>query len=158
MDGGTTLFAYGTLMLPEVFREVTGEDLPGESARAVGYHRSLLSGKIYPGMLADPHSVTEGVLYHGVSADSMAWLERFEDKLYERSWITVQDSAGRSCAAFAYIVPEHAAQVLSAEPWDTAAFRVQHLASYLERCRKFRRHGGWWAGDGMRQEPALDGD
>ena len=48
------LFAYGTLMVPEVLRAVTGREFTWREAVLRGYVRLTVRGQSYPGVFAFP--------------------------------------------------------------------------------------------------------
>lgn len=139
------LFAYGTLMLPEVMRAVAGREFPGRPARLAGYARYRLHGKPYPGLRPQPDAVTDGVLYGGL--DEIAWrlLDRYEDDCYQRLSLLVELDGGQfpllpgegqgegslKAAADVYVMKPEFYPQLTAEPWSAEAFRRQHLASFL---------------------------
>lgn len=123
------LFAYGTLMLPEVLRAVAGREFPGRPARLAGYARYRLHGKPYPGLRPQPDAVTDGVLYGGL--DEAAWrlLDQYEDDCYERMALRVELDGGQTAAAEVYVVKAVFYPQLTAEPWSVEDFQPHHLAA-----------------------------
>jgi gamma-glutamylcyclotransferase (GGCT)/AIG2-like uncharacterized protein YtfP len=125
------LFAYGTLMLPEVMRAVAGREFPGRPARLAGYARYRLHGKPYPGLRPLPDAVTDGVLYSGLDETAWRLLDQYEDDCYQRLPLLVELDGGRQVAADVYVIQAEFYPQLTAEPWSAEAFRLQHLASFL---------------------------
>lgn len=126
-----SLFAYGTLQLPEVLQAVVGRDFPGQNARLQGYACYALRGQVYPGIRPWPGAVTAGILYGGL--DEAAWrlLDAYEDAIYRREVLTVLADDGRHHAAAVYVVQAAFYGCLSGQPWSMTAFRRRHLQRYL---------------------------
>ncbi len=72
MDAAHSVFAYGTLQIPEVMERVTGLKHPAAPARLNGYQRLNIKNKSYPGIIEAPAHSVEGILYKGVSAQALA--------------------------------------------------------------------------------------
>ncbi|BBL70661.1 gamma-glutamylcyclotransferase family protein [Methylogaea oryzae] len=133
------LFAYGTLLLPEVMRAVTGRQPVGQPARLEGYACRLLRKRPYPGIRPSPGAVTTGLLYWGL--DRRAWrrLDAFEDDdCYGKAIVTVLDGASRRHQAVAYAVKAKHYGALSALPWSAEKFRRQRLCVFLAALRRGR--------------------
>ena len=129
-----TLFAYGTLLFPEVLSAVTGLSLTAEPATLDGYVRRGVIGEIFPAIVeGDRHDRVAGALYVGL--DDRAWgrLDRFEGDLYERRLVRI---ATRD--AFTYVLASTWRHRLAAEPWDPAAFARDHLDAFLARLARAR--------------------
>ena len=125
----TCLFAYGTLVFPQVFAAVAGRALAGEPAALDGYLRRGLIGEIFPAIVAGAeHDRVAGVLYVGLEDREWSRLDRFEGDLYERRRVTV---AGLD--AFTYVLAARWRHRLAAEPWDPEAFARDHLDTFLSR-------------------------
>jgi len=140
------LFAYGTLMLPEVMEIVAGRCFAARSATLAGYRRRLLRDRVYPGLVPAAGESVEGVLWEDLDAPALARIDRFEDAPYERLELRVTVAPGESCAAFVYLLrPEHRALATDAA-WHEAEFRASHLRDYLADCRTFARELGVEAG------------
>jgi gamma-glutamylcyclotransferase (GGCT)/AIG2-like uncharacterized protein YtfP len=125
----TPLFAYGTLLFPEVVRAVVGRTLAGEPATLGGYLRRGVIGEIFPAIVeGGEHERVAGVLYTGLDEREWARLDRFEGDLYQRRRVAV---AGRD--AFTYVLAGPWRHRLAAEHWDPATFARDHLAVFLAR-------------------------
>jgi gamma-glutamylcyclotransferase (GGCT)/AIG2-like uncharacterized protein YtfP len=125
----TTLFAYGTLLFPEVLTAVTGRALAAEPAALDGYVRRCVIGEIFPAIVeADRGDRVAGLLYLGVDDRTWNRLDRFEGDLYERRRVKI---ATRD--AFTYVLGSAWRHRLGAEPWDPAAFARDHLDAFLAR-------------------------
>ncbi|GIZ51783.1 gamma-glutamylcyclotransferase family protein [Noviherbaspirillum aridicola] len=125
------VFAYGSLMFPEVWRRVTGDTRRGEPALLADHARHAIHGESYPGVVARCGAQVPGVLYRDVGEAALAALDAFEGPEYERVTVRVRDAAGAQvdAAAYLYLVPGK----LSASPWEPQAF---DLAGFIARhCR-----------------------
>lgn len=124
------LFAYGTLMIPEVFERVTGRRAPASPATLFGFVRRRVRGACYPGLRPEPGGRVEGTLYEALDAPSLDVLDRFEGTLYERRTLRVETGRGPR-RAFVYTVPPRRRSVLEALGWDPDEFRRLHLREFL---------------------------
>jgi gamma-glutamylcyclotransferase (GGCT)/AIG2-like uncharacterized protein YtfP len=132
-----SLFAYGTLEIPQVLEAVTGRTFPAQQALLPNYARFLLHGQIYPGCYRDHRSQVAGILYDGVDADSIALLDLFEGDFYRRERVRVTTSSQQSPEAACFVVrPEHRL-LITRTPWNREAFIARHLADFLPYCSEF---------------------
>jgi gamma-glutamylcyclotransferase (GGCT)/AIG2-like uncharacterized protein YtfP len=138
----TNVFAYGSLQIPEVMAAVTGRHFPFVPARLPGYARHSLRGRPYPGLRLQPRAWTEGVVYIGVDARSLARIDRFEDAFYTRRRLAVLVDGNTSLAAEVYVIEQRHYGFLGDESWSLEKFRRHCGKAYLRRCR--RRHRSWY--------------
>jgi gamma-glutamylcyclotransferase (GGCT)/AIG2-like uncharacterized protein YtfP len=125
------LFVYGTLMVPEVMRTVSGRSVVGEGARLPGYRCRRLHGEVYPGIVPAAGESVDGLLYRGLDAAAMARLDDFEGEMYRRETVRVALSAGRRVDAEAFVIIEAFIECLGPEPWSLDDFLrdgLQHFA------------------------------
>jgi len=132
------VFAYGTLEVPAVMEAVTGRRFPACEASVQGFARQQLRGRVFPGAIESPGSLLAGRLYEDVDQGTLARLDRFEGRLYERRAVRAQLAAGGERLAELYLLAEQGRGQLLAEPWDRDTFVRLHLGSYLESCAAFR--------------------
>lgn len=132
------VFAYGTLEIPAVMEAVTGRRFPAREASVRGFARWRLRGRVFPAAAPEPGAVLAGRLYEGVDPATLACLDRFEGRLYERRRVPVQLAGGGERSAEIYLLAAGRRGELLAEPWDRAGFVAQHLGAYLESCAAFR--------------------
>lgn len=133
MNRELPLFAYGTLMFPQVIRTVIGHAPRGDLAMASGFDRLELIGHPFPGMVPAPDrpdATVEGVLYEGLSAVDWKELDDFEGPFYVLTEIAVT-RAGESLRALTYIVAEERRNLLGDTLWDKNHFRTHHLDTFL---------------------------
>lgn len=83
------LFAYGTLMCPEIMAKVVGSLPASFPARLDHYRRGPLSGVEYPAIVACPRAWVEGLLYLELSEGAWRRLDQFEAEIYTRQMVTV---------------------------------------------------------------------
>ena len=133
------LFTYGTLEIPEVMEAVTGRALASAEARAKGFAKFLLKGRIYPGMTAVKGATCSGRVYYHIDRRTLDILDAFEDEIYARERIEVEVSEGRFLHADAYLIPPQHRDCLTATPWQPDEFMTTHLVHYLEACKTFHR-------------------
>jgi gamma-glutamylcyclotransferase (GGCT)/AIG2-like uncharacterized protein YtfP len=132
------LFAYGTLMVPEIWQAVT--QLPGPSPSRPGllrgYQRRRVEGADFPGIFASGNNddIVPGCAYEDVAPKTFDLLDRYEDHFYQRLEVNVEVDDGQpatlSCQT--YIIPETGLGILSDEPWDLDDFKANALKRYLE--------------------------
>jgi hypothetical protein len=125
------LFAYGTLLFPDVVNVLLGRVPERVPAAAAGWRVAAVPGRVYPALVAGT-STAAGQLIRGLSRDEWAIIDAFEDDLYDLRRLPLVD--GRD--GWAYVGDD---STVSAENWDRDAFADRHLANYVERCRTWRR-------------------
>lgn len=117
------VFAYGTLMFPEVWQAVVGRGFPTIAASAPGYEIYRVAKAVYPGIVAAAEtSSVPGIVYLDVDEESLARLDWFEDDFYKRQSIGVVCAEGERRMADTYVVPPHQKQFLTKEPWTRTSF------------------------------------
>lgn len=129
MPVSTTLFVYGTLMFPAIFRAVTGTDVSTSPALLRGYARRRVVGQTFPVVVEEESACVEGKLCLGVSDEALALLDRFEgvaDGLYCRSEVTVETAESVPIQAITYTAGPNLGAV--GELWEPGS---GELESYL---------------------------
>ena len=129
------LFLYGTLQVPEVWAAVVRKPLVGTPDRLVGYRRRTLLGRTYPGIVADPSAVTDGLVVDGVTDDEVVVLDAFEDEQYERLEVELESGT----RAWAYVIAPGYEDEMSDEHWDLDDFVQQYGPAYIANCDRWRR-------------------
>ena len=127
------LFAYGTLMFPEVWRRVVGRDVPAQRATAAGFAVYRVRNGVYPVMVsAEAGERVVGVVYRDLDPATFDALDAYESDLYERIAIEVKLDSGSALTCQAYVLPISRAGHASDERWDAAEFKQMWLADYLQ--------------------------
>jgi gamma-glutamylcyclotransferase (GGCT)/AIG2-like uncharacterized protein YtfP len=126
------LFAYGSLLFPEVLRALLGRVPERTPAVAAGWRVAALTGRRYPGLVpGDAHAA--GMLITGLRPGEWRVVDAFEDDMYElRKLPLSKDRHG-----WAYVCRD-GRRVLPHD-WDLGRFVTDHLASYVEACAAWRR-------------------
>lgn len=126
------LFAYGTLLVPEVFERVVGRAIESRAALLRGYVRHSLRALPYPAIVARQGSEVAGAVYAGVDEDELRRLDAYEGELYDRRGVELCVGDER-VSGYAYVLCDAHQGALSTPEWDLEQFRREHLASYLAR-------------------------
>jgi len=103
-----SLFAYGTLQIPEIMSALCGLATASRSptagrshpvegsawaalpARLQGFERCCVRGERFPGIRPRPETSTPGCLYSDLGDEHWELLDAFEGELYERRSVEVQ--------------------------------------------------------------------
>jgi gamma-glutamylcyclotransferase (GGCT)/AIG2-like uncharacterized protein YtfP len=123
------IFAYGSLMFPQVWERVVRERYRSAPATVGGYGRFSVVAETYPGMIAQPDSSVRGVVYFDVDTRDVAALDAFEGDDYRRDSViaTLETRESVMVDTYIYVVPQR----LSDRAWHPEAFQMQQfLESY----------------------------
>lgn len=132
-----TVFAYGTLQIPEIMARVAGRAFSAEPATLHGFARYRIRGKSFPGVRPEAGASVEGCLYAAVTSEALRRLDDFEDDFYIRQEWDVVTCGGNVVRAQVYVVDRPHYGILEAAAWDLEQFRRQSLAEFLKRCKSF---------------------
>ncbi|MEM7026859.1 MAG: gamma-glutamylcyclotransferase family protein [Pseudomonadota bacterium] len=124
------VFAYGTLQAKSVMLAVTGEQYLSKPAMLFGYRRNTIKNRVYPAIIPDPDSMTEGIIYFDIDSTALNALDDFEDVLYDRVKVTVE-CGEEKVNAFAYVISPKYKNRLSHSDWNLEEFINNHLDDYL---------------------------
>ena len=127
------LFAYGTLLVPELLCAVLGRALSGVPAVLSGYACFRVRRAAYPAIVGQPGATTHGELFTGIVAPEWNALDDFESSLYERHEVRVRLPDESIIEAHTFVVADPFRHRLTDEPWDLENFRRKHLDRYLTR-------------------------
>ena len=127
------LFCYGTLMIPDVMRRLTGGHFEAIEASIEDHACYTVSGHVFPGMVREAGAVTQGLVYTGVGDTLLRRLDRYEGDFHERNRVCVSDPEGRPLQAWTYVVPTANRGILSRQSWDRQVFEREHMEVYLRR-------------------------
>ena len=125
------LFAYGTLIHPEIMQHVSGESPNGQPAILRDFERRMVSGQVYPAIYRKSGAVVEGILYQNLSARAFKRLDAFELAPYERTEVTVQCKDGITAQAYAYVYPPSHVSHLNDEDWNYQTFLKNGLSLFF---------------------------
>ncbi len=126
------LFAYGTLMFPEVWGRVVARPFEVRRATLGGFAVYRAVGGEYPVMVeAGAEARVGGLVYLGVDDESLTLLDRYESDLYERRIVRAVTGDGQMLDCQAYVLPASRRELASQILWDADWFRREALAGYL---------------------------
>ena len=131
------LFAYGTLMFPEVAARIAAIQTWGEPVTLERFTRCTvrIPGRtrgLFPAVIPAPNERVNGLLYRDVSDRELALLDEFEGVTqgsYVRELRTIDTDSG-ICPAFIYVCGDQLKQFLSGA-WSPLAFREDELDWYI---------------------------
>ena len=131
------LFAYGSLVVPEVMQAVTCRSFRHAEARLHGFARHMLEGRVYPGVTEAGGCTTEGRVYFDLDEDALARLDYFEADEYVRRTLEVEVEGESPALAFVYVIPDHLADLATDDVWDEVKFVAEELERFLEQTRNW---------------------
>lgn len=99
---GCLLFAYGTLLDPDVQRNTIGRRIPGTPDELEGYRIASVRDGIetFPNLTPDLGGRVPGRVLD-LTQDELARADRYEGDLYRREWLTLSSGIN----AWVYIAP-----------------------------------------------------
>ena len=115
------LFVYGTLMIPEIWHQLTRENNPRDKASLDGFFRSKLKGEVYPGIYKKKGRSVDGMIYYDLSPSAAKKLDMFEGERYRRVKVRV-DVNGKSVQAETYALSENFHKLITDEEWNFEEF------------------------------------
>ncbi len=116
------LFAYGTLMCPDILADVAMPGLEAIPGTLHGYKRWAVRGEEYPAIRRHPSGRVQGILYRDLPNHAWPRLDRFEGEMYRRATLTIRHADGETLAAETYVLHEKFAHCLDTREWDFEAF------------------------------------
>jgi len=134
----THIFVYGTLLVPAIWRAVTGSEHRSWIAGSLAGHRlRRVRGADFPGIVVSEHAdgaseSVPGRVALDVDAECLARLDAYEDGFYRRERVSVATADGPLEAEAYRIPPEDAPAILGDEPWTLEWFEATALGRYLE--------------------------
>jgi len=126
------LFAYGSLMCPDIMQLVSGLSLQGTPALLRGFQRCQVLNEPYPAIKASPTQQVEGMLYQGLLPDAWQRLDRFEGEMYQRRQVLLVDAHSQVIEACAYVIRPQYEHHLLHEEWSFEDF-LRHGKAQFER-------------------------
>jgi gamma-glutamylcyclotransferase (GGCT)/AIG2-like uncharacterized protein YtfP len=126
------LFAYGTLMWPEVLEAVIGKHLDGVPAVLHGYVRLRVKGEHYPAVVPSGSRSVEGLLFKDLSDTDFEHLDRFEGEEYERTAVSLN-----GIEVQVYVLSDASRDIADCVPWRPEDMKAHHLTAF---CREYK---GW---------------
>lgn len=124
------LFTYGTLMIPQVFKKVTGLYPKTTPGVLLNYDCFRLKNQTYPGIVFKPRASTNGIVYFDLTQETIKKLDVFEGDLYDRVSVSVSLETN-TVDAFVYVLKPQAQHYLSNDRWSKTEFETQNLQAFL---------------------------
>ncbi len=134
------IFAYGTLLIPDVMYAVTTREFRFIDAILRGYARFTVKGESYPGIIPATHAVTVGIIYFDVDKLSLERLDAFEGDLYQRTPILAEMKGGEIFNAETFVIKPKFRGYLSSKEWNVKEFTRKHLEAFLETYSGFQKN------------------
>lgn len=127
------LFCYGTLMVPDIMKRVTGRNIsPGQTANLENYGCFKVKRETFPGIRPTDGATTQGLIYHDITHEDIIHLDRYEGFLYERTQVSIT-TENESLKAWCYLIkPEYFSELLP-EHWNYQHFLDNDLSTFT-RC------------------------
>ena len=126
------VFCYGTLEFPAVMKKIIGVEYPKESATLIDYARYLVKAAPYPGIVQQQGAITQGTLYHGLTAQQLLFMDEYEGSLYDRIESEVLTSRGELLLAEIYVVPLTRKHLMSNLQWDKIEFERLYMSEFFK--------------------------
>ena len=136
------IFAYGTLLVPDIWNSVVGESFPSEPAVLPGFEIFRVIGGDYPGIVKSERADAKvpGRVFYDLDEIAIGRLDAYEGTFYERLEVECDhlDCEGEiHCSS--YIIPQPTAEeVLSDEVWTLEWFQAEAQDAYIGRMRGAR--------------------
>ena len=116
---GAPIFAYGTLLRPDIQRAVIGREVAGEPGLLDGYRRYRVAGADYPAIARSPGAHVEGLVYRGLTVAELGRIDDYEGEVYFKERVAVSRGSantGTKTLAYAYVIrDEHRHLLLNAD-------------------------------------------
>ncbi|MDB4582809.1 gamma-glutamylcyclotransferase [Draconibacterium sp.] len=125
------LFVYGTLLLPEIRKGLTGKSFKTEKAILNGFKRCGIYGCDYPALIPAPDSNVQGQLVFDIDKKSMEILSLFEGIDYELIEVEVFIRNKKEKATL--FVWKSDLEYLGDQDWDKNIFEQHSLSFYLNK-------------------------
>jgi gamma-glutamylcyclotransferase (GGCT)/AIG2-like uncharacterized protein YtfP len=115
------MFAYGTLLVPDIIARLLGRVPPSEEAVLFGYRRTLLRHEPFPAVFPQLGASVSGRCYRGLGPRDVELLDDYEGELYRRVTVEVV-VGGRTEQTECYVIAPGSEHLLSERDWDLDAF------------------------------------
>ncbi len=141
------LFAYGTLMFPEVAVPLAGITQWGQPAVLHGFRRrkvQLRSRGNFPAIIRQEGATVTGILYRGLQqrqVDVLDWFEQVYNQSYTQETVVIQCDA-ESVEAIVYVCGQRLADRLDGD-WRPEQFQRKELDWYIENAVRHSVETEW---------------
>lgn len=135
------LFAYGTLMDPEIMAQVTGAEYRSEKATLPQYVRKTVWGEVYPAIIKRSGSSVDGVVYFDITPEIFDRLDNFEGPLYVRKKVVVTCDNDESVGTYTYVISPDFIHQLSDDDWSFEDFLANDKQLFQDGYRGYHDQG-----------------
>jgi len=138
MRAGVDFFFYGTLRDRDMLSAVIGRRILSKAmivARLPGYRCSAVSGRGFPGIVADESSSAEGVFVRNLSVREGQRLANFEGPFYLSQFLAIEFRNGGRDIALVFV--PGSGLTLSDKSWDMDEWRRRHKRMFKRRRRAY---------------------
>jgi gamma-glutamylcyclotransferase (GGCT)/AIG2-like uncharacterized protein YtfP len=111
------LFAYGTLMIEEIFRRFSNAPIQKTAGFLNGYECRQLKNRKYPGLIKGKGTVN-GIVYQQLSEIDLNNLDQYEGDEYKRELVLVNIDATKKINAWCYFYKEEYRENILNEEWS----------------------------------------
>jgi gamma-glutamylcyclotransferase (GGCT)/AIG2-like uncharacterized protein YtfP len=128
------LFAYGTLMFPEIWQRVVGREFRRQPATLAGYTAYRVVGDSFPVLVpGKTNEATAGVAVFDLDDAAIQLLDEHESTLYDRVTATATLDDGHRVDCQAYMLPQRNRRYAATERWTAEWFQREAMAEYIAR-------------------------
>jgi len=136
------LFAYGSLMAPDIMRRACGHEGPSLPATLRNYFRGTILDETYPGIVSATGDNVAGLFYPDLTQAAIDRLDEFEGEMYQRVTVGVETAGGR-VSAQTYVIRSGFRHMVTPVPWTFDDFMRSGYRRFVAD------YGGFYAGEGV---------
>lgn len=131
MPNLANLFAYGTLMLPEMMHQLLGKEIQSIPGTLNGYACYEVKHQIYPAIVALDGSNVTGIVYQNLRNGDLTKLDEYEGEMYERKTVQVRLNDGTNLPCQTYVCKEEYISYLDNKLWNPSRISPEGLSGLL---------------------------
>lgn len=135
------LFAYGTLMSPEILHAVSGLSPASIAATLDNFQRYRVKNEPWPAIISCAESQVTGVLYFNITWNAWRRLDDFEGPMYQRIKVHII-SESKSYEAYTYAIAPDYLDHLEDTVWKTDDFtegdKEKFIRSHNDYCNQIK--------------------
>lgn len=138
MSGIPALFTFGTLMDPDVLRQVGGQPLSAltrETATVRGFARHWVEADDYPVLVAREGEQTTGLIIRGLSSLAMQRIEFFEGEEFTLQELWVRNAARQEERV--HYFADNQRKPASDRSWSLAEWQLGTKKSMMPRVERY---------------------
>lgn len=130
-----SLFTYGSLMFPQVWRQLVPQPRPSYPAYLANFSRRLIFLDTYPVLIRASQTGLLGTVYSELTEQDLARLDYFEGEIYQRISVDVYTEDGINACQTYIPKPQYNCLAMQ-EQWRGDIFRAVQMPIFLGRyCR-----------------------